>query len=286
MTLLLCCTSAQASSSYLGYSQAEQVSFAGNRELHFAPKGPVGLISFDLTDKLQVSVNFAELDDQMQLSERIAGQLNIESWGIFASYYWQNWSISANYSKWQDDLGIAVQQVEQSVFQQQSRSPSVSFSIGHDWTFNQWQLGLVAGLHQSKWELAQRLFYQQSQIDQSSLDQGHSRFVSLAVSTSKFVALSAQHDLMLGLSLGWNQVINSESAAISRNGRNISQITNRVIANQLAAAAAIGTESYGQMHLFVSFDLGLNWILDIDTSLDFASTQNSQAWSINLGYLF
>jgi hypothetical protein len=276
----------QAGSVYLGYSQTEQISVAGNRTLSLDPSGNVVLMSFDLSDNWSLSVDYADLGDSTALTNNATGKLNIQSWGAGVSYYWGPWSWSANYSSWQDDLSISLASTEQTLFNQNSKSPSSALSVAYNWDLTHWQLSLMAGMHYGEWRQTQKSLNRETQTAQSSLDGGSSTFVSLHLMLARLISVGGQEDLILGGSLGWNQLTNSGSAAIARNGRNVSQINNRTIINRLSAAAVTGTESYGQLNFYTSYSLTDDWLVDFDVTFDLGSEENTQAWSVNLGYFF
>ncbi|MFT4809528.1 MAG: hypothetical protein ACI9LX_002877 [Paraglaciecola sp.] len=276
----------QAGSVYLGYSQTEQLSVARNRSLNFEPNGNVALISFDLNDNLSLTFDYADLADGVSITNNVSDKLDIKSWGIGASYYWAAWSFSANYSFWQDDLIISLPNAEQTLFTQRSESPSSAISLAYNWDLTAWQLGLMAGIHYGDWRQYQELINRETQAEQSSLNGGNSSFVSVQVLMARIMTVGGQEDLMLGGSLGWNQITSSGSAAIARNGRNVSQIKNRSAANRLSASGVTGTESYGQLNLYASYNLNDDWLVDLDLNFDLGSEDNTQAWSLNIGYLF
>ena len=276
----------QAGSVYLGYSQTEQLSVAGNRSLNFEPNGNVALISFDLNDNLSLTFDYADLADDVSITNNVSGKLDIKSWGIGASYYWAAWSFSANYSSWQDDLIIPLPNVEQTLFTQRSESPSSALSLAYNWDLAAWHVAIMAGIHYGDWRQYQEVINRETQAEQSSLNGGNSSFVSMQVLMGRLITVGGQEDLMLGASLGWNQITSSGSAAIARNGRNVSQVKNRTAAYRLSAAAVTGTESYGQLNLYASYNMNDDWLVDLDLNFDLGSEDNTQAWSVNIGYLF
>ena len=279
-------SNAQAGSVYLGYSQTEQLSVAGNRSLNFEPNGNVALFSFDLNDHLSLTFDYAALADSVSITNNISGKLDIKSWGIGASYYWAAWSFSANYSSWQDDLIIPSPNTEQTLFTQRSESPSSTISLAYNWDLTAWQLGFMAGIHYGDWRQYREVINRETQAEQSSLNGGNSSFVSLQILMARLITVGGREDLMLGASLGWNQLTSSGSAAIARNGRNVSQIKNRSAANRLSASVVTGTESYGQLNLYASYNLNDDWLVDLDLNFDLGSEDDTQAWSVNIGYLF
>jgi hypothetical protein len=279
-------SNAQAGSVYLGYSQTEQLSVTKSRSLNFEPNGNVAFISFDLNDNLSLNFDYADLADGVSITNNVSDKLDIKSWGVGASYYWAAWSFSANYSFWQDDLITTLPNVEQTLFTQRSESPSSAISLAYNWNLTAWQLGLMAGIHYGDWQQYQELINREKQAKQSSLNGGNSSFVSVQVLMARIITVGGREDLMLGGSLGWNQITSSGSAAIVRNGRNVGQIKKGSAANRLSASGVTGNESYGQLNLYASYNLNDDWLVDLDLNFDLGSEDNTQAWSVNIGYLF
>jgi hypothetical protein len=175
---------------------------------------------------------------------------------------------------------------EQTLFTQRSESPSSALSLAYNWDLAAWHVAIMAGIHYGDWRQYQEVINRETQAEQSSLNGGNSSFVSMQVLMGRLITVGGQEDLMLGASLGWNQITSSGSAAIARNGRNVSQVKNRTAAYRLSAAAVTGTESYGQLNLYASYNMNDDWLVDLDLNFDLGSEDNTQAWSVNIGYLF
>jgi hypothetical protein len=129
---------------------------------------------------------------------------------------------------------------EQTLFTQRSRTPSTAVSLAYNWDLTAWQLGLMAGIHYGDWRQYQELINRETQAAQFSLNGGNSSFVSVQVLMARIITVGGQEDLMLGGSLGWNQITSSGSAAIARNGRNVGQIKKGSAANRLSASGVSG----------------------------------------------
>jgi hypothetical protein len=265
----------------VGYSQSEQKSFVGERALNFSPIGPSLLVSIDLNDNLLLSFDYASLNDELVIMNTTNGNVEIESWGAGLTYYWEDWTLSANYSDWQDELRITAIASELARFSQDTQSPSSSLSMAHSWDGSDWQVGLTMSLHYSKWSQSNRSQNQLNEALQSAFDEGDSTFIGTSISTAKIVAISPQTQLVVGGSISWNYLTSNESLAVSRNGRNISQVSQR-----LSSATVTGTESYGLLNMYISYELSESWLIDLDSTFDVGGEEDTQAWSVNLGYVF
>ena len=274
-------TTIKAGSIYVGYGQSEQNSIVGERTISFSPSGASVLLSFDLNENLSLSFDYAHLSDEQAISNGVNGDLDLDSWGTGLVYYFGNWALSASYSDWQDELHIAPMENSIVRLEQETSSPSSSLSFAYSWDGTDWQIGLAMGIHYSNWSQSRLSQTRPNEPLQSAYDEGDSTFVSPSISAAKVVPISSKSDFIVGGSISWNHLTNSESLAISRNGRNISQISRRSNTSSVG-----GTESYGQLNIYVSYDISASWLVDVDSTFDIGSEENTQAWSINIGYLF
>lgn len=274
---------------YYGYSQSVQTTPVGNNTLDFKPSGSALLVSFDPTDNLSVYAEFSALDDSQAVNEQASGNLDLESLSVGAGYYLNNWSFSLSYLDWQDELLVNANASSRTIATDETDAESYAFSVSYDKTFENWQLGISSGLHYSDWQQSLQSIIRSAEgeiSNQSAVDTGDSLFISVSLSAAHYQPISATSGLMMGGSLGWNQLTDSESEAVSRNGRNISQIANRTVRNLITSQNIVGSESYGQASFFISYDLTEHWVTDFNLSYDFGGEQSSPAWSVNLGYQF
>lgn len=276
--------SVHAGSLFVGYSQSEQNTLVSNRNLAFSPSGTSVLLSFDITEDWALSFDYAKLTDNKSVANSISGELDINVWGAGLSYYLNDWSFSASYSDWQDDL-LIYRDRNQLLSEQSTRSPSASLSISYDWFIHNWQIGVSSGLHNSDWQ-QNRVTSVQTNPATSTFDEGTSNFISLGLSTARIISFENAHDVIIGGSLAWNYLTNAESNAVTRNGRNIGRVTNRTGRSVSASSGITGTESYGQLNIYVSYNISKSISVDFDSTFDIADEETTQSWSVNLGYIF
>lgn len=280
---------AHAASIYYGYSQSDQTTPVGNNSLDFTPAGSSLLISLDPTENINVYAEFSALDDTQSINEQASGTLDLESLSVGIGYYLDNWSFSASYLDWQDELLVDTIETSRRVATDVTVADTFALSVSYDKTFESWQLGANIGLHYSDWQLDSQLLTRDSEgkiRNQTSVDMGSSLFVSVGLSAAHYHSLSGASGIMFGGNIGWNHLTDSESEAVSRNGRNISQIANRTIRNLITTQNILGSESYGQASLFISYDISEHWVTDLNFAYDFGTEVSSPAWSVNLGYQF
>lgn len=277
-----------ASALYLGHTRTEQISFVGEREIALDPAGASILASFDLTEDWVFNIDYASLDDSTSIENVADAEFDVDSWGAGLSYYFGNWYVSYGYSDWEDELAISNVRRGEPIFNEVTESTTSSLSVGYQWLDENWQVGVSAGAHFNSWD--QSSFNdppgnQQPPVTQE--DKGDSTFITLGVNASYFFPVTEDQGWIVGTSITWNELTDDESTVVSRNGRNISQVNNpttRARINSLLSVA--GSESYGQINLYVSYDISENWIVDLNSSSDFGAEENSQSWSVNFGYFF
>lgn len=277
--------SLNAHSIYVGYGQTEQTSTLGQNTLDLNPGGQSVLITFDPSDKVSVYAEYSSLEDDQSINDRLSGSVDIDSLSLGSTYYLDNWSVSGTYTDWQDSLIIDNDQNNTRPVEQTTDANSYSLSLSYDKTFENWLLGVNTGVHYSDWRQNGHTLNRENELN-DSVDKGNSTFISVGVSAAHYTSLGADASLMLGGSVGWNQLTDNESTAVLRNGRNISQIANRTIRNFVNFQNIVGSESYGQINLFASFDLTQDWVADFNVAQDFGGEESSTAWSVNLGYQF
>ena len=291
-SLLMAHPIAHANSVYVGYSQSEQTSVIGEREFSLDPSGMSVLASFDLSDNWVLSLDVGNQDDSGRVDQLLHANSESDSWGASLNYYWDNWVFTYGYSNWEDELVVVADRPRDNVppvevYRQTNDSPSHALRAGYYWMGDDWQLGLTGGLHISSWEQYTKGDNPTDNFPpQDALDEGDTTFISVGLNGAKFFNFVGDQDMVLGGSVSWNELTNDDSTAVVRNGRNVNQITNRNAVNRLNATVVSGSDSYGQLNVYLSWEITENWVADVDTGIDFGSDDNSHFWSLNVGYVF
>lgn len=274
-----------ATAVYVGYSQAEQTSVIGNQSLALTPSGQSLLVSFDLSEALSFSTQVSRLTDSVQVTNKASGDVDIDSLSATVHYLKDNWSYSLGVNDWQDDLLIKGTGRNARVQKQSTQSKSVFASVGYDWQHDEWDWGLSAGVHMSRWQQDNSDKHKDGNV-RSSVEDGDSTFFNLAISGSYFHPISQSAGVMLGSSVSWNELIESESKTVARNGRNIGQITKPGAGSRLSNQGVFGTESYAQVNAYAVLLFADDWSIDINVATDLATEYNSTAISASIGYSF
>ena len=275
-----------ASAIYLGYSQSQQASSLGNHNLDYKPAGPEVLVSLDLNDNWVLSADYSTQDDELNLAQDLNAAIDSDSWGLGLSYYWQDWSFSASYSKLQDEQKLERQAPRPFLFAQEADAPSYSISAAYFWGQEHWFYNASLSLSYNDWQQTTTTPGNDRQRPQRITENGDSTFASVFINANRRFELAQQTAINLGLGLGWNQLLNDSSDVLSINGRNINQTRPPSNRNRLTSVAAIGGDSYGQASLFISYDFNPDWFAEISTSVNFGDGDSNQLWAVNLGYLF
>lgn len=278
-------SAAHAGSVYIGYGQSEQVTSLENRDLNFDAGGLSLLASFDVSDALSVSFDVSQLDDDINITEQVVGELDIDTWGVGLNYMVEDWLFSASYASWEDELLVDARLRTPRRLDQSTDSSSIGLTSSYNWYGDSWQSSLGAGFHYADWTSTDRIMAPESQLN-SAEDEGSSTFISFTASAAKYIFFENDAYIAYGIVISWNEILDNASDAVSRNGRNISQINNRLAQDLIGQNAVIGTESYGQGTMYVSYGLNENWVVDVDVTSDIGTDQNNLAWSVNLGYQF
>jgi hypothetical protein len=280
----VCSIPSLANTIYIGHSQSQQITAISERELHLTPSGISALVAVEPGEHWSLAFDYSTQEDQQSVTNLVRSRFSSDSWGVSLGYYWQDWSISLAYANWQDTLVLNHDRDSRFQFERKTDSPTYNLSLSHYWHAKNWYSSVTLGLSTNDWQQYTRFI--NSLGPQSVLEKGDSTFTSLRVSGARTLLTFTQGNLSVGGSVSWNQHLDSESATVARNGRHISQISNLRLRTQLSQQHASGSESYGQYNVYLSLELGGQWLLDMDSSWDYATDNNTHAWSVNLGYLF
>lgn len=272
---------------YIGYGETELTTSVGEQTLNLTPSGVSLMADFDVTEEISVSIDTSRYSDSVTQNNLIQVEYEVETLGAGISYNLENWSTSYQYSQYNDEEFSVVLIQNQPNSQIEAKANTHSIGLSRYFSNDDWQFSLYTGVHYSDWE-------QDTVIDapspnrplETSVDEGDSLFVSLGGGISHYWSLSDNRSVLIGTFISWNELTDSGSAAISRNGTNVSQIRDVDIRDQINAFAAIGSESYGQVNLYLSVDVTDNLVWDVDASFDFSTDDNSAAWSTSVGYFF
>ena len=276
---------ARASALYIGHSQSEQTANLANQNVDFRPAGQDVLLSLDINDNWTVSFDYEKSDDSAGLPRNHTAKTDSTVFGASLGYYWQNWSLSAGFSKWQDEQ-VLNNHSGQQVFLREVDTPSYSLNLTRSWLDGQWFYAAGAGLSYNNWTQDTNVPGAPNRPPQKVREDGNSAFVSLSVNANRRFDLEQQQAITLGVNLGWNQKLKSDSSITSHNGRPVPQRRQPSLNQRLNVGAVTGSDSYGYLGGFVSYDFNPAWFIELSASTDIGADDNQQRWAVQLGYLF
>lgn len=288
--LTIFCSSAQASSIFIGHSTSERLVSVDDRllpagEVDLSPSGLETYLSLDLNDNWSITANYYEQEDY-QSFQLLTVSYDIDSLGLSLGFHADNWSVYYQYTGHQQEevYSVNVSNVDRLTIDYSGTSHSLAgsyfFTLSDDW-----ELSLSTGLHYNKWEQEFQLLLNNSNaLPMTAMETGDSTLVSVSGNFTYYRPLNDNTGFSFGTYIGWNEVLSSDSESEIPSSGNNNRNNNRN--NAINNFVITGSESYGIASVYLSFDFYENWILDIDTNTDFGAGDSSQSWSISLGYIF
>jgi hypothetical protein len=309
VTLLLSFTgSIQASSLNVSYGQLKQhVSYA-DRALTLTPTGPSLALSMDLNDHYSIDLDYQNWRDDKALLSLFKADSDLKSWGAGLNYFKDNWSYSASFNQSTDDILFSGISNDANYSNESTQSTSYGLSAGYGWAQSDRFYNLSAGLNYSDWQSTTT-----GQLEEPRPPSGPNapprppRIITImqandadglsfnsSFSVAQFWSLKEDRGILVGAIVSWNYTISGDELFISQVGRNNNQGGNSAGGRQGGAnnignnaiSSVSGDENYGQLSLYISYDLTSSWSIDVDTGFDFGTDTNDQSWSMSLGYFF
>ena len=132
------------------------------------------------------------------------------------------------------------------------------------------------------------------------VNSGDASSISASFSIARFFQLDDSRGVLAGAMLSWNHTFSGESALVSQTGRIFNGPNNRRGGQNIstggnsnfdrAAGTGVGSftgdDSYGQLGLYLSYDITESVSIDFDTGFDLGTDNNEQVWSVSVGYYF
>lgn len=286
-----------AGSIFIGHASTERQLTVGETLQALSPNGMELFLSFDLNDKWSINADYSVLDDVRTASNNnnvINLDYELDSLGVGLSYFADNWAMNYQFSGFEQQQDIFGSRPTSNglitATQGDSHSLSASYFINLD---ENWQLSTALGLHYNDWNETNTQIINtppnndnpgNSPTPLAISESGDASLVSLSVNANRYSILTVNTGMTLGVFVGWNEVLDSQSQLRSINNRNINPIRGSGNANNNFVIT--GGESYGIASVYLSFDFYEDWILDFDFNSDFGTGDSVQTWSVGLGYLF
>lgn len=132
------------------------------------------------------------------------------------------------------------------------------------------------------------------------VNSGDARSASASISAAKFWSIDENRGVLAGAMFSWHHTFSGQSDLVSQTGRMFNRppsprrsqqavatnTSNGSNTNVSGISSLSGDDSYGQITFYVSYDLSENWSIDFDTGFDISTEDNTQVWSVSLGYYF
>jgi hypothetical protein len=300
LLLLTLTTHVSATNLNISYGQQEyQVNFQ-DETVTLNPNGKGAFFGTNLTDDLSLNLDYQTWQGDKNINNRFNTDMKLDTLGASLNYYLDEWSFSLNYSQYDIDTAVYDLKKAAQTRNENTESFSVGGSLGYGFSSGTWFYGvLVSGLY-SEWDFDKSQIKGKIKSNKApkiltEKSSGDSTSISSSLSAAHYWSLSENTGVMLGALLSWNYLISGDSVLISRNGRNIntganqrntSRGTGARATNATALNSISGDDSYGQLAVYISYDISSSWSVDLDSSVNFESDSDAFTSSVTLGYVF
>lgn len=279
-----CCGVATAGNLYVGYQHTPQTSVLGTQSFDFDATGMDVYGTVSVNEQVDIGIGLTALDDTNDELQGVSANLDSNTTVINTSYTTESFGVSFSYFRWDDDLDTTATD-NRVVAAQRASGDVFTISGNRDWFLDNWQLGVGFSLSHGDWQQTSDVQRQSVLAFEPILEDGQSSFVSVEASADHYLDVSPDHTLLIGLSTGWNQVVESDASLVLSSNRQLSQRNlNRL--NQFASSQVTGTDSYGQVNGYISWIIGANWSIELNVNQLLGVDQTQPSWSAGVGYVF
>ncbi len=308
--LVLSTSYSAADSLNLSYGQLNQPYTYLDEDVSFRPVGPSLVMSFELNDNWSINADYQQWDDSL-LTDSSSFETELKGFGAGVNYYLDNWSFGLSYSDSSDET--SAQSIKRpnirNIFEH-TDAQSWSLSAGYGWLSGELFYNVSMSAQWSDYRRETRLTQPKApppgqnpppqpsgQVDKTrEFENGDITSLSSSASVARYWPLADERGVMLGAMFSWHHIFSGESVFVSHSTRGNpprnpppraggSNRNNRQNSGSNLYSAA-GDDSYGQLSLYLSFDLNAQWTLDLDTAVDIASDDNGVVWSFGVGYMW
>ncbi|NTS75803.1 hypothetical protein HR060_02895 [Catenovulum sp. SM1970] len=291
-------TSTWAHSVYLSTSKVEQTINFRQQDVMFEPDGLSAQLNLDLSNNWSWSIDYAKWQQDEVISRRLTADLDVTAFGTSVSYYYQDWSFTAFYTQWEDEVKVYDSQDNVTPYRETTESPSYAIQAAWGKAYDLWYFSSSLNLQRNEWDYFKRIKTRDRPAELIAEDADNT-FVSASADLSRFIELSNPFALIAGSEISWHELVDETADTRqsrnynrpnnqNRHNRNAGRANNRQGSNQnrLALSSQFASESYGNINLYLICLLGDNWSLDASYNRDFATDNDSNAWSFGVGYNF
>lgn len=282
-------TITHASSLHVGVGRGKQTLYVDDQSKSLTPTGYSILGSFDVTDQLSFSLDYTSQKDTQQ-SQSIANiKYDWISLGLGATYQLDNnfWFYQANQfedKQINSNLAPILQQLKT-----ENTVTTQTFGYGYQFYFDNVQLTLSSAFHYSNWDkdsLYRPIERELERPPQRVNEEGRSQFLTLGLSVTRLFSFVNDKTMTIGASFNWNALLDDKSRTSLSVSQRRDNRRNTPILDRLNSLSASGSESYGQIGVYLSYDLTPNWSIDVDGYLDVATDDNQPSYYLSASYYF
>ncbi|WDE03733.1 hypothetical protein SG34_020450 [Thalassomonas viridans] len=294
----------------LAYGELEQHVELQNQTLLLKPSGLSLYFSHDLNPDWNISVFYQSMSDDKNADNQLDVELDLNTYGGNVNYYRDKWYFSAGLSVADDEQNIRSGTIRSAGSDEDTSAVSVSTSLGYGDSQGNWLYDLSLGLQYSDWEIDTRNTLPANnpppgenpppggnvQVMESTTSD-NSLSVNTSVSLGHYWSLADNRGVLAGAMLSWSYIVSGDAVSDSQasggsrlggeGGRNPG---GRSRGSRTGGATSLfatsGDDNYGQLLMYVSYDINSSWSLSLDTAREIASDYSEQSWSLNLGYVF
>lgn len=301
--LIVSSSTVHASNLSVSYSQLEQYVVLQNENVLLKPAGGAVFLSTELAENWSANLNYQSWKDDDNYQNIADIDLDLLTWGGSISYYQDNWYVSTSLSASEDDLSITSMRSNAIFREENTQVISVGILAGYNGYINNWLYDLTLGAQYDDWDIDKK--QQKVQPDrevnvQSNHISDSSTNINASLSLAYYLPFSNDTSLLFGSMVSWNYMLTDDdelrSNELDENSRNplfkallsqriTSRSTTRRTSNTQSRVTA-GDDNYGQLTLYLSYELSESLSVDLDTSIELASDDRNQSYAIGLSYSF
>jgi hypothetical protein len=300
--LSLLVSSSYANNVSLNYSQLEQQISLQEESLLLKPAGPGVNVSFDLTSELILKFDYQQWQDNQQDNNLSAVDIDLSTLGGSLSYLKNNWFYSASISASKDDIAY-LRKIKSTPYRtEDTQTTSLGLNIGYNGLIDNWMYDYSVGVQYTDWTTDSIQMENQTPpprpgeprppLSNTTQMDNNTTSINATAALARYWQLSNDNGVLAGAMLSWSYQVSGGEALSSGNNpppppprSNNPGRTNRAVGSPTIRATS-GDDSYGQVLLYVSYDLTSQWSIDIDTAIEVASDDNNQSWAIGMSYAF
>ena len=290
-------TSTFASNIAINHSQLEQYISLPDEEVLLKPAGEGVFLSFELNDNWNIKFDYQKWQDNEHAISPVSLDLNLLSFGGSISYVKDDWYVSTSIGVSEDNISYRLDQRNSDFRQDNTEVTSLSGLLGYNWLQGNWMFDISVGAQFSDWLIENKeINSKRAQQDgkppeEIMLTEENTLTVNAGVSAARYWELSQQQGVLAGAMLSWryqlseNETITDENISPPRQN-NQAQPSAFRSGGSNSLRVTSGDDNYGQITAYFSYYINDTWSVDLDTSVEIASTHNNRHWTIGISHSF